>query len=136
MKQERIFENFTNSQINLSEAWEHLFKNTKSHHAQKDISEALEKFHSSYKFKWSIEGSSNKSWYNFDTLTYWKDYDRSPILVGHQFPMQARKSIIMQWNYILLMVHYSVLVMLKARLWDYSFLSWSLPNLLLAFILH
>ena len=50
--------------------------------------------------------------------------------------MQARKSIIMQWNYILLVVHYSVLIMLNARLWDYSFLGWSLLNLLLAFILH
>ena len=50
--------------------------------------------------------------------------------------MQARKSIIMQWNYILLVVHYSVLIMLNACLWDYSFLGWSLLNLLLAFILH
>ena len=50
--------------------------------------------------------------------------------------MQARKSIVMQWNYILLVVHYSVLVMLNACLWDYPFLGWSLPNLLLAFILH
>ena len=50
--------------------------------------------------------------------------------------MQARKSIVMQWNYILLVVHYSVLIMLNARLWDYSFLGWSLLNLLLAFILH
>ena len=44
------WENFfkiTNSQINLSEAWEHFFKNIKAHHAQKDISEALEQFHSS-----------------------------------------------------------------------------------------
>ena len=38
---------FTNSQINLSEAREHFFKNTKAHHAQKDISEALEQVHSS-----------------------------------------------------------------------------------------
>ena len=50
--------------------------------------------------------------------------------------MQARKSIVTQWNYILLVVHYSVLIMLNARLWDYSFLGWSLPNLFLAFILH
>ena len=50
--------------------------------------------------------------------------------------MQARKSIVMQWNYILLVVHYLVLIMLNARLWDYSFLGWSLLNLLLAFILH
>ncbi len=50
--------------------------------------------------------------------------------------MQARKSIVMQWNYILLVVHYSVLIMLNACLWDYSFLGWSLPNLFLAFILH
>ena len=35
----------TNSQINLSEAREHFFKNIKAHHAQKDISEALEQFH-------------------------------------------------------------------------------------------
>ena len=33
------------SQINLSEARENLFKNTKAHHSQKDISEALEQFH-------------------------------------------------------------------------------------------
>ena len=32
--------------------------------------------------------------------------------------------------------HYSVLIMLNACLWDYSFLGWSLPNLLLAFTLH
>ena len=50
------------------------------------------------------------------------------------FPMQAWKSIVMQWNYILLVVHYSVLVMLNARLWDFSFLGWMLLNLLLAFI--
>ena len=48
--------------------------------------------------------------------------------------MQARKSIVIQWNYILLVVHYSVLVMLNARLWDFSFLGWMLLNLLLAFI--
>ena len=48
--------------------------------------------------------------------------------------MQARKSIVMQWNYSLLVVHYSVLIMLNARLWDFSFLGWMLPNLLLAFI--
>ena len=48
--------------------------------------------------------------------------------------MQARKSIVMQWNYILLVVHYSVLVMLNARLWDFLFLGWTLLNLLLAFI--
>ena len=50
--------------------------------------------------------------------------------------MQVRKSIVMQWNYILLMVHYSVLIMLNACLWDYSFLGWSLLNLFLAFILQ
>lgn len=50
--------------------------------------------------------------------------------------MQVWKSIVMQWNYILLVVHYSVLFMLNAFLWDYSFLGWSLLNLLLAFILH
>ena len=33
------------SQINLSEARENFFKNTKAHCAQKDISEALEQFH-------------------------------------------------------------------------------------------
>jgi len=43
----------TNSQINLIEAWEHFFKNNKAHGAQKDISEALEQFHSSKQFKWS-----------------------------------------------------------------------------------
>ena len=42
---------FNNSQKNLSEAREHLFKNTKAHRAQKDISEALEQFHSSKRFK-------------------------------------------------------------------------------------
>ena len=41
-----FLENFTNSQINLSEAREHFFKNTKAHRAQKDISEALEQVHS------------------------------------------------------------------------------------------
>ena len=45
MKQERISKKITNSQINLSEAWEHFFKNTKAHGAKKDISEALEQFH-------------------------------------------------------------------------------------------
>ena len=44
---ENLFKIFTNSQINLSEAWEHFFKNNKAHRAQKDISEALEQFHSS-----------------------------------------------------------------------------------------
>ena len=33
------------SQINWCEARENFFKNTKEHHAQKDISEALEQFH-------------------------------------------------------------------------------------------
>ena len=33
------------SQINLSEARKNFFKNTKAHHAQKYISEALEQFH-------------------------------------------------------------------------------------------
>ena len=33
------------SQINLSQATENFFKNTKAHRAQKDISEALEHFH-------------------------------------------------------------------------------------------
>ena len=47
MKHERISSQITNSQINLSEASEHLFKNIKAHRAQKDISEALEQFHSS-----------------------------------------------------------------------------------------
>ena len=50
--------------------------------------------------------------------------------------MQVQKSIVMQWNYILLVVHYSVLFMLNSCLWDYSFIGWSLPNLLLAFTLH
>ena len=44
---ENFFKKITNSQINLSEAWEHFFKNIKAHRAQKDISEALEQFHSS-----------------------------------------------------------------------------------------
>ena len=34
--------NISFSQINLSEAKENFFKNTKAHRAQKDISEALE----------------------------------------------------------------------------------------------
>ena len=37
--------NISFSQINLSEARDNLFKNTKAHRAQKDISEALEQFH-------------------------------------------------------------------------------------------
>ena len=47
MKHEKISDNFTNSQINLSEAWEHLFKINKAHHAEKDISEVLEQVHGS-----------------------------------------------------------------------------------------
>ena len=47
MKQERIPLKNTNSQINLSEAWEHFFKNNKAHRAQKDISEVLEQIHGS-----------------------------------------------------------------------------------------
>ena len=39
--------NISLSKINLSEAREDLFKNTKAHHAQKYISEALEQFRSS-----------------------------------------------------------------------------------------
>ena len=42
-----FLQNFTKSQINLSEAREHFFKNNKAHHAQKDISEALKQVHSS-----------------------------------------------------------------------------------------
>ena len=37
--------NISFSQINLSEARDNLFKNTKAHRAKKDISEALEEFH-------------------------------------------------------------------------------------------
>ena len=40
-----FLENFTNSQINLSEGREYFFKNTKAHRAKKDISEALEQCH-------------------------------------------------------------------------------------------
>ena len=47
MKQERISSKFTNSQINLSEAREHVFKINKAHRAQKDISEVLEQVHGS-----------------------------------------------------------------------------------------
>ena len=36
--------NISFSQINLSEERENFFKNAKAHHAQKDISEALEQF--------------------------------------------------------------------------------------------
>ena len=46
-----FLQKFTNCQINLSEAWEQSFKNNKAHHAQKDISEALEQ----------IDGSKNLS---------------------------------------------------------------------------
>ena len=42
-----FLQKFTNSQINLSEEWEHFFQNIKAHCAKKDISEALEQFHSS-----------------------------------------------------------------------------------------
>jgi hypothetical protein len=42
-----FFQKITNSQINLSEAWEYFFKNIKAHRAQKDIIEALEQFHCS-----------------------------------------------------------------------------------------
>ena len=51
MKQEGISQNFTNSQINLSEAREHFFKNNKAHHAQKVISEALEQVLAHKRFK-------------------------------------------------------------------------------------
>jgi len=47
VKHERILQKFTYSQINLSEACEYFIKNIKAHRAQKDISEALEQFHSS-----------------------------------------------------------------------------------------
>ena len=47
MKKERISLKNTNSQINLSEAWENFFKNNKAHRAQKDISGALEQFQGS-----------------------------------------------------------------------------------------
>ena len=50
--------------------------------------------------------------------------------------MQARKSIVMQWNYILLVVHYSVLVMLNAHLCDFSFLGWMRLNLFASLLLH
>ena len=50
--------------------------------------------------------------------------------------MKARKSIVVQWNYILLAVHYSVLVMLNARLWDFSFLGWLLLNLFASLLLY
>mgnify|MGYP005843352537 CR=1 FL=1 len=42
-----FLQNFTNSQIKLSEAWAYFFKNIKAHRSQKDISEALEQFHCS-----------------------------------------------------------------------------------------
>ena len=42
-------EKFTDSQINLSEERGHIFNNTKAHHAQKDISKALEQIYSSEK---------------------------------------------------------------------------------------
>ena len=42
-----FLQKITNSQINLSEARDHFFQNTKAHHSQKDISEALEQVHRS-----------------------------------------------------------------------------------------
>ena len=51
MKQERISSKFYYSQINLSEAREHFFKNNKAHRAQKDISEALEQVLAHKRFK-------------------------------------------------------------------------------------
>ena len=47
MKHESVSSKFTNSQINLSEAWEYFYKKFQAHRAQKDISEALEQFYSS-----------------------------------------------------------------------------------------
>ena len=41
-----FLQKITNSQIILSEAREYFFKSNKSHRAKKDISEALEQFHS------------------------------------------------------------------------------------------
>ncbi len=41
------FFKITNSQIDWSEAWAHFFQIIKARRAQKDISEALEQFHSS-----------------------------------------------------------------------------------------
>ena len=35
-----VLQKLTNSEINVSEACEHFFKNIKAHHAQKDLSEA------------------------------------------------------------------------------------------------
>ena len=43
--------NISFSQINLSEAGENFFKNTKAYHAKKYISEALEQFHRE-EFRW------------------------------------------------------------------------------------
>ena len=48
-----FIQNFTNSQTNVCEEWEHFLKNNKAHCAQKDISEVLEQLHSSQIFKWS-----------------------------------------------------------------------------------
>ena len=42
-----FLQNFTNSQIKLSEAWEYFYKSFQAHRAQKDITEALEQFQSS-----------------------------------------------------------------------------------------
>ena len=46
--------NISFSQINLSEARDNFFKNTKAHHAQKDISEALEQFHRKELHWWDV----------------------------------------------------------------------------------
>ena len=47
MKQDRISSKISYTQINLSEAWEYFYKKFQAHHAQKDISEAVEQFYSS-----------------------------------------------------------------------------------------
>ena len=44
------------------------------------------------------------------------------------------KSIVMQWNYILLVVHYSVLIMFNIHLWPFLFLVGRFSIYLLAFI--
>ena len=61
-----------------------------------------------------------------------KGYKDAPLFLYTDslwLPMQARKSIVMQWNYILLVVHYLVLVMLNASLWEFIYLGWFLLNL-------
>ena len=52
---ENFFKILLTLKINLSEAREHFFKHNKAHRAQKDITEALEQFHSSKDLSEALE---------------------------------------------------------------------------------